>query len=434
VEKDIPLTERNVARRGLLAGLASLGALAALKLGGAEKAAAANGEQLIIGNTNFPAGSGTPQTATNLTELRVDNAESKPALVVQKNLALNFGSPHAIVGANSSATFPAIRAFNNSSGPAIEGIVISSPTTSAGVIGISGADGVRGISKLNGTGVLGVSNNGSGGSTTDVTGSGSGIGVHGKSTGGPGLKGESTTAPGVDGVSVGSLGVRGTSTNFVGVVGISTNSHGLYGFSTSANGVGLVGDNQGGGLAGLFQGSVVITGGLQVGGAKNAVIKMQDGSNAVVYCQESPEPYFEDFGRTQLVGGVANVTLEREFAQLVAAGDYMVTLTPEGPSWLYVSRRSPSGFEVREGNNGTSNVSFTYRIVTKRKDVEGKRFARVSMQPAQNLAAARASLGLPGVSAPPVVVTSPPGNMPPFSPPAQDGGGGGPTSASSNQH
>jgi hypothetical protein len=82
----------------------------------------------------------------------------------------------------------------------------------------------------------------------------------------------------------------------------------------------------------------------------------------------------------------------------------MVFLTPEGlTGGLYVSRRGPSSFEVREAND-QGNVSCTYRIVTRRKDVEGKRFARVSTEAAQRVAADRARLGV--------------GNGAPFAPPA----------------
>ena len=66
------------------------------------------------------------------------------------------------------------------------------------------------------------------------------------------------------------------------------------------------------------------------GGAKNAAVPMPDGTEAVLYCQESPEPYFEDFGRARLVNGVAHVQLEPEFASIVKRDDYMVFLTPEG--------------------------------------------------------------------------------------------------------
>ena len=134
--------------------------------------------------------------------------------------------------------------------------------------------------------------------------------MHGKSTAGNGVKGESSSAsgvlgtsvsqPGVEGVSMGSLGVRGTSTNFVGVVGISTNSHGLYGYSTAWRRPGR--RQPGRRPCRSLSGSVIITGGLQVAGA-NAIIGIAD-STAAVYCQESPEPYFEDFGRAQLTGGV----------------------------------------------------------------------------------------------------------------------------------
>jgi hypothetical protein len=123
---------------------------------------------------------------------------------------------------------------------------------------------------------------------------------------------------------------------------------------------------------------------------------MPDGTTASVYCQESPEPYFEDFGRAQLLGGVANVALEREFAALVAGGDYMVFLTPEGDTrGLCVSQRGPGAFQVRELQGGTGSVSFTYRIVTRRKDIPGLRFARVTDEVGKTLAATRAALGVP---------------------------------------
>ena len=168
-----------------------------------------------------------------------------------------------------------------------------------------------------------------------------------------------------------------------------------------------------GGLAGYFAGNVFVTGALQVAGAKNAVIKMPDGTLASVYCQESPEPYFEDFGRAQLAGGAANVALEREFAALVGGGDYMVFSFPQGDTrGLYVSRQDAWGFEVREVQGGTGNVPFTYRIVTRRKNVEGRRFARVVDNVGPNLAASRAAMGLTGMrpanSAPP----SPPPSVP----------------------
>jgi hypothetical protein len=293
-------------------------------------------------------------------------------------------------------------------------------TTGVGVMGLSlNGTGVNGISMTNATGVKGVSNTGA--SSTD-DGSGSGFGVHGKSNSGSGVKGEAASGNGVLGQSTSGAGLRGVSASFVGIVGISTSSHGLYGSSNAGAGsFGIVAENLGANGPGLLVTGTTpsqVFGGLQVFGAKNAVLKMQDGSFASVYCQESPEPYFEDFGKAQVVGGVASVALEREFASLVAGGEYHVFTEAEGDTrGLFVSRKGPGGFEVREVQGGTGNVAFSYRIVTRRKDIEGRRFARVSVEAAQKVAGVRAALAAmpaagaasPSAPVPTQVVTVGPG-------------------------
>jgi hypothetical protein len=70
----------------------------------------------------------------------------------------------------------------------------------------------------------------------------------------------------------------------------------------------------------------------------------------------------------------------------------MVFLTAEGATQgLYVSRKDGNGFEVRE-NGGTTSVPFSYRVVTRRKDIEGKRFARVTDEAKKSAAAARSAI------------------------------------------
>jgi hypothetical protein len=376
------ITERKVVRRGMIAALASLGAAAMLKVSGAGKASAADGDALMLGNTANVA-TPTGQDFTSRTRINFTTVSSTIPAVDVRHGPLAIGQAisggHAIYAGNNNAN-SAIFGRNHFNGAGVGGVSQNGP----GISGAAGLQGVRGIGTSNGVGVIGASNSGIAG-TPDGT--GSGIGVHGKSTGGPGVQGE----------SVNGLGVRGLSTNFVAMVGISQGDHGLYGSTANFNAIGLVGENLGGGLAGYFAGNVQITGALQVFGAKNAVIRMQDGTNASVYCQESPEPYFEDFGRAQLAGGVANVALEREFAGLVGGGDYMVFPVAEGETrGLFVSRRGPGSFEVREMQGGTGNVPFTYRVVTKRKDIDGRRFARVSDAAAKSVAASRAALGVTG--------------------------------------
>jgi hypothetical protein len=94
---------------------------------------------------------------------------------------------------------------------------------------------------------------------------------------------------------------------------------------------------------------------------------------------EPPTSWFEDVGRAQLRQGVARVEVDPDFAAVSGLGDdYHVFLTPEGPSnGLYVTDRSSTGFEVREQGEGTSEISFSYRIMTRRADVRAGRLERL---------------------------------------------------------
>jgi hypothetical protein len=274
----------------------------------------------------------------------------------------------------------------------------------------SGWAGVCGDGHKVGIGVLGTttapSSTGVWGSST----SGAGLGGAGE----PGVFGLSETdctgpeyqdigtspCTGVDGMAFGvqGKGVRGTAWNHtgVGVLGRSINARavtldnviyidgaGVIGYSPQGTAVfgRIDGGRQGPGLAGAFEGPVVVDGDFTVfNGAKSAAVRHPDGSYRRLYSLESPESYFEDFGRGILRHGRARVTLDRDFAAVVRRGTYYVFLTPEGDSnGLYVSRKSATGFEVREQNRGTSNLTFGYRVVAKRKDVQGQRLEKVAV-------------------------------------------------------
>ena len=59
---------------------------------------------------------------------------------------------------------------------------------------------------------------------------------------------------------------------------------------------------------------------------------------------------------------------------------------------------------MREANGGTSSIPFTYRIVAKRKDIEGKRLARLDPQVKANIGqmrSAAAAKNHPSVKVPP---------------------------------
>jgi hypothetical protein len=108
---------------------------------------------------------------------------------------------------------------------------------------------------------------------------------------------------------------------------------------------------------------------------------LPDGSQRLLYCMESPELWFEDFGSAKLARGRAVVKLDANFAKVIKRGDYRVFVTPEGNCHgLYVRRKSANNFEVRELTGGKSSLAFSYRIVGRRKDIkQQRRFAKVDM-------------------------------------------------------
>jgi hypothetical protein len=183
------------------------------------------------------------------------------------------------------------------------------------------------------------------------------------------------------------IGVRGDSEGFIGVFGDSVRSAGALGRTSSSNGV--EGQTSGTGWAGAFFGRTGVVGNLFVfgnftvvpPGAKSMAMRHPDGSYRRLYSLESPETWFEDFGRGELVDGRAQVELDPDYAALVQLEDYHVFLTPEGDSaGLYIAGKSPTGFEVREQQGGTSSLTFSYRVAARPKDVPGERLARIDEQ------------------------------------------------------
>jgi hypothetical protein len=231
----------------------------------------------------------------------------------------------------------------------------------AGVLGASNsANGVLGLSNF-GTGVWGASGSGPGVFAMALTPLSSGVfGVC--STFGP------TTLP----MNLPTIaGVFGTSDTQAGVIGTSNRTAGVLGFS---NNVGVYG--VGANYAGIFRGNFLV-----VGGTKAAAVPFPDGTQRVLYCMESPEVWFEDFGAAKLKRGRAIVKLDADFAKVIKRGDYRVFVTPEGECrGLSVRRKRAASFEVRELMGGKSTIAFSYRIVGRRKDVRGhKRFPKFDM-------------------------------------------------------
>lgn len=267
-----------------------------------------------------------------------------------------------------------------------------SPTFSSAVAGFGSAHGgIMGLSNTN-VGAYGQSN-----SHTGVYGqSRSNAGVYGQSESHAGVYGVSATT-GVVGVGSTGAGVQGTSAQGSGVYGESTSDAALYGtspyagvYGTSAT-VGVWGATSTGtailgqagssaGWAGHFVGNVYINGSLTVTGSfpKSAAVPHPDGSYRRMYCQEAPEPYFEDFGRARLVNGQATIPLDPEFAAMIDADDYLVFLTEIGDAGgLFLTSQTSTAFTVQARASGNRDVEFAYRLVSRRKDLSGRRLENV---------------------------------------------------------
>ncbi len=175
-----------------------------------------------------------------------------------------------------------------------------------------------------------------------------------------------------------STGNRGTpGGGGFGCYGFSLNGAGLVGATGTAGGAAVVGSTNGipGAYAGVFYGPFVV-----VDGPKSAAVAHPDGSHRLLYCLESPESWFEDFGKAQLECGFAEVAIDPDFAAVVDLDDYHVFVTPYGAAGLFVKEQTARGFRV-EAADPTSTTRFSWRLVAKRRDIPGERLAAVTLPP-----------------------------------------------------
>jgi hypothetical protein len=166
------------------------------------------------------------------------------------------------------------------------------------------------------------------------------------------------------------------------IYGLCANGHGVVGATSTAGGAAVAGATNGvaGAYAGAFYGPVAVNGDFTVfGGAKSAAVPHPDGSHRRLYCMESPESWFEDFGESTLACGQAEVMLDPDFAAVVDLAKYHVFLTQyDEHNVLCVTERSAKGFLVK-ANDDTSSGAFSWRVVAKRKDIPAPRFETVTV-------------------------------------------------------
>lgn len=377
-------TSGKVKRRGLIAGAAALVAgLVAAKTSEPVGATSGGGDQGVLNlgsNPWYNAGYLTPCTP----------AVSAAPTVIQASP--NYGNYIGYNGADpvvfevdarpaASGTIDGIYAFGRGSSSwgiqAVGGTAVKAKGTNIGVDTSGNTYGT--YSSSNTIGVFGA------GGPTGVYGTGTTYGVRGTSESGTGVKGE------VSGSKANTNAVYGsnnsTGAGGVGVLGVSGSGNGVVGVSTGVGFGAIVGATNGvpGIYAAVFYGPTVTT------GTKSAAVPHPDGSHRLLYCVEAPESWFEDFGEGKIVNGVAEVKLDPEFAAVVDTGTMHVFLTEhEDNHSLHVPAKTATGFTVQASSSALAarnlkasgvTSTFSYRVVAKRKDVQGGRLAKVQLPP-----------------------------------------------------
>lgn len=171
------------------------------------------------------------------------------------------------------------------------------------------------------------------------------------------------------GATRGTVGaVNSTEPGAAGILGYAPGSgdvRGVLGYCHSSGGYGVLSDGNFG----------------VVNGTKGAIVDASVGQ-VKLYCQESPEIWFEDFGEGQLSSGRTRVELDPLFLETVTTNDQhpmkVFIQLNDDCNGVYV-KRGVNGFDVIELQGGKSNASFTYRVVAKRKGYENLRLEKTEV-------------------------------------------------------
>ena len=176
------------------------------------------------------------------------------------------------------------------------------------------------------------------------------------------------------------IGVRGLG-GYIGVSGISTLDGSSVNYGVSGNAgyatntsYGLYGE----GFASPTTYGVYSAGNFTCTGTKAATVKTPSGPKEL-YSQESPELWFEDFGKAVIQNGTCTVTIAADYAETVTINDehpMHAFITPNGNMGNWWIEYNGNSFIVKapQAANGTA---FDYRLVAKRMGYEDLRMKKV---------------------------------------------------------
>ncbi|RZJ67775.1 MAG: hypothetical protein EOO50_04155 [Flavobacterium sp.] len=109
-------------------------------------------------------------------------------------------------------------------------------------------------------------------------------------------------------------------------------------------------------------------------GVVSTIVRDTNEKDRIMVAPEAPEALFQDYGTGTLVNGYAKITIDPILAKNIRVDEthpLKVFVQLEGDcKGVYVFNKTSSGFEVKELQNGTSSVAFTYQVVGVRADEE----------------------------------------------------------------
>lgn len=110
----------------------------------------------------------------------------------------------------------------------------------------------------------------------------------------------------------------------------------------------------------LINRDTIIVGNLTVYGVKPRAFKTKSDGDHLMYCYETPTPYFGDIGTAKLdENGECVIGIEGLLNEAVNTSvEYCVFLQKEGPGDIWVDEKDPAYFVVK----GTPNLSFSWEL------------------------------------------------------------------------
>ncbi len=270
------------------------------------------------------------------------------AIVGQSNALVLGGSGSFSVNVGIGITTPLNRLHVADNSTTFSGRVTNSNATGTGFIGIGQNVGGSFLPA------------GSGGS---FSGGASGLVADADNATGTGIRaiGNNVSAyPALVGGSGGAF--AGTAIGVYGIANNAANSTAGGYFDNGNGSFAYVGFTTAGGVAQKINGPGVVS----------TIVKNTKNESVNLYCPEAPEVLFQDFGKGILVNGVAHITLDETFIKNVTINDkhpLRVIIQLEGDcNGVYVTNKTTTSFDVKELQNGNSNVTFTYFITANRAD------------------------------------------------------------------